>query len=46
VTESGRATQQLALGGHFEALGDGFFGLLHGESRRTQRAELPLARAI
>ena len=37
VTEAGRAANQLSAGGKFEALGDGLFGLLHGESGRKQR---------
>ena len=32
VTKAGSATHQLAGSGQFEALGDGFFGLLHEES--------------
>src|SRR5690606_12903479 len=38
VTKAGRAAHQFALGGHFEALGDGFLRLLHGKSGRKQRA--------
>ena len=32
VTETGRAAQHLAFGSQFEALGDGFLGLLHEKS--------------
>ena len=32
VTKAGRAANQLTRGGELEALGDGLFGLLHGES--------------
>ena len=32
VPEAGRAADQLALGGQFEALSNGLFGLLHEES--------------
>lgn len=37
VSETRRAANELATGGELEALGDGFFGLLHGESGRKQR---------
>src|SRR5690606_12216984 len=33
VPEAGRAAHELALGGQLEALGDGLFGLLHGNER-------------
>ena len=33
MAKAGRAADQLARGGQFEALGDGLFGLLHGEKR-------------
>jgi hypothetical protein len=33
VTEAGRAANKLSAGGQLEALGDGLFGLLHGEKR-------------
>ena len=46
VTEAGRATDQLALGGQFEALGNGLFGLLHVRSWRKQRRPRALARGI
>lgn len=36
VTETGRAAHELALGGELEALGDGLFCLLHGESGPKQ----------
>ena len=36
VPEAGRAANQLSGSGNFEALGDGLFGLLHGEKRRKQ----------
>jgi hypothetical protein len=44
VSETRRATHELSLGGELEALGDGFFGLLHGESGRKQRSPGRLAR--
>ena len=34
VPEAGRATHEFARTGQFEALGDGLFGILHGESGR------------
>jgi len=37
VTEAGRAAHELSASGNLEALGDGLFGLLHGESGRKQR---------
>ena len=46
VTEAGRAANQLSAGGKFEALGDGLFGLLHGESGRKQRVKGGLARGF
>ena len=33
VAEAGRAANKLSAGGQLEALGDGLFGLLHGEKR-------------
>lgn len=44
VTEAGRAANQLSGSGNFEALGDGLFGLLHGEKGRKQRAQAAMAR--
>ena len=44
VTKTGRAANQLSRSGNFEALGDGLFGLLHGESGRKQRVRRPMAR--
>jgi hypothetical protein len=44
VTKTGRAANQLSRSGNFEALGDGLFGLLHGESGRKQRERPPFAR--
>ena len=44
VPEAGRAANQLSASGNLEALGDGLFGLLHGESGRKQRARGDLAR--
>src|SRR2546422_961761 len=44
VPEAGRAANQLSGAGNLEALGDGLFGLLHGESGRKQRTGAPLAR--
>ena len=44
VTETGRAAHELTSGGELEALGDGLFGLLHGESGRKQREPPPFAR--
>ncbi len=38
VTEAGRAANQLSAGGNLEALGDGLFGLLHGERSKTEIA--------
>lgn len=46
VTKTGRAADQLSRSGNFEALGDGLFGLLHGESGRKQSVHRPKARAI
>ena len=45
VTEAGRAANKLSASGNLEALGDGLFGLLHGESGQKQRAGPTLARA-
>ena len=45
VPEAGRAADQLSGSGNFEALGDGLFGLLHGESGRKQRLPCPLSKA-
>ena len=44
VTKTGRAAHELTSGGELEALGDGLFGLLHGESGRKQRVSTALAR--
>lgn len=44
VTEAGRAANQLSGSGNFEALGDGLFGLLHGEKGRKQRPRAAMAR--
>ena len=38
VTEARRAAHQLPAGGEFEALGDGFFRLLHEWSVKKHRA--------
>jgi hypothetical protein len=46
VTEPGRAAHQLAGCRQFEALSDGFLGLLHKESGRKQSAALPFARGF
>ena len=46
VTEAGRAADKLSFGGNLEALSDGLFGLLHGESGRKQRSRACLARGI
>ncbi len=46
VTEAGRATDKLALGGQLEALGDGLFGLLHEKNGRKQGAHTGLARFV
>ena len=44
VTKTGRAAHELTSGGELEALGDGLFGLLHGESGRKQREPSLFAR--
>ena len=46
VPEAGRAANKLSGTGNLEPLGDGLFGLLHGESGRKQRAAGGLARVF
>lgn len=44
VTEPRRATHQLAFGGELEALGDGLFGLLHGNEREKTETRCVLGK--